>query len=113
MTITSCNEMQVKDQSQLKIIASTALEIAAKNYQSTDFDIARVKPATYTNLSGYEVHFTGSAHGEPVAVRAFVAMSPQFKLLSLQAYTTKQTQSAMQAPVDTIWNSIRFQNTTN
>lgn len=107
-TITTYKKIKVEDQKQLKIIADSALKIAAKNYQSTDFNVKTVKATTYTSLSGYETTFTGIAHGQAVVVRAFVGHTPKFKLLSLQAYAPKQKLAAMQAPVEAIWNSIHF-----
>lgn len=111
MSITSYHDLKIDDEKKLRTIAVSALEIAAKNYRSTDFDAVRVKQAGYASLSGYETHFTGNADNKPVAVRAFVGSTPQQHLISLQAYTQKQTQTAMQRPVNIIWDSIQFQNT--
>jgi hypothetical protein len=107
-TITTYKKVKVQDKKQLKLIADSALEIAAKNYQSKDFDVNTVKALAYTSLSGYETTFTGIAHGQAVVIRAFVGHNLQFKLISLQAYAPKQKLAAMQKPVEAIWNSIHF-----
>ena len=95
---------------ELKAIATSALRQAARNYRVPQADIDKLRPAaaTYSELTGYEAVFSGSANGEAVDVKVFVGHKPGKGPVTLQVYTFRDKLPHLSEQIRRAWQNVKY-----
>lgn len=96
--------------SELKQVATAAIQEAAKNYQVTAKlrNAIKLKSASYNQLNGYEAEFSGTAQGEAVDVKVFVGQQAGKSLVAMQVYTLKGKLPHISEQIRRAWQHVSY-----
>ena len=94
----------------LKDVATSAIQTAAKNYKVSADNAAKIIPAsaTYSGLIGYEATFPGVAHGDNVDVKVFVGHLPGKPPVAMQVYTLTGKLPHLSEHIRRAWQNVKY-----
>ena len=88
--------------------ARGAMQQAAWNYGSQDWNRLELRPASYGDLAGYETFFPGVAYGMPVDVRMFCGHQPGKRAVVMHAFTLRGKLGQISEHVRRSWTHVRY-----